>query len=49
MDQVHQEATYIAIKNSARCKLLILGLMAALAKTSAVPNIDLSQEKRLRE
>jgi hypothetical protein len=35
------------IKASARCNLLILGLMAAMAKASTIPNIDLTPDKRL--
>jgi hypothetical protein len=34
-----------AIKYSDRCKLLIMGMMVAMAKASAIPNIDLSQVK----
>ena len=34
-----------AIKYSDRCKLLIMGLRVAMAKASAIPNIDLSQVK----
>jgi hypothetical protein len=35
----------IEVKASVKRKLLILGLIAAMTNTSALPNNDLSQEK----
>jgi hypothetical protein len=45
VDQVHQEATWFCHQNLFQMQVDIMGLMVAMAKASAIPNIHLSQVK----